>query len=112
MKFTVKDIKEKFIKLQVSTNWHHVSKRIQEEKSLADTFHDFSQVEGFHLSSIDSGDSFDFTAFLHGDHNLEDNRGEVVFKKEDFIDAFEELKKQEEQQALTSKPVSVKKTVK
>lgn len=112
MRFSVKEVKEKFINTQVSTNWPHVVKRMQEDRSLADTFYDFSQSEGFLLDSTDSGDSFDFTVYLHNQSNSELNRGEIVFTKEDFVDAFEALKKQEEQEVLTSKPVSVKKTTK
>lgn len=103
--FTVKSIKEKFIKKQVETNWDHVAKRIQENKSLLDTFSDFAQEEGFLLASTNSApNEFSFFAYLFKDSNAEDNDGQIVFIREDFQDAKEKL-----QQSLTSKSVSVKK---
>lgn len=107
MKFSVKEIKEKFIKKQVETNWDHVQKRIQSNKPLDDTFYDFSQEEGFALASIDAGQSFYFTVYLHELNNSEGNSGQIVFTTEDFVAAKE--KKDKEQELLTLKPVSAKK---
>jgi hypothetical protein len=101
-KFTVKEVKEKFINEQVETNLAYLEKRLLENKPLADTFYDFSQKEGFSLAGVvSSKDNFEFYARLSDENNSETNDGQIVFTRKEFEDAVSAKK------VLTAKTVSV-----
>ena len=115
-KFTVREIKEKFMSEVMNNHLVHVEIRLSQNESLSDTFYDFSQKEGFELSSIiSSANNFNFSAHLLDEHNSENNNGQMVFSRADFERAVYAKKKELEKSiakpvpSLTAQPKAAKK---